>query len=41
MLLNRLIYATGTSGKETEIKNMLFKEMKKCIKNVKEDKLAT
>ncbi len=40
MLLNRLICATGTSGKETEIKNMLFKEMKKYVKDVKEDKFG-
>jgi len=40
MLLNRLICATGTSGKETEIKNILFKEMKKYVKDVKEDKFG-
>ncbi len=40
MLLNRLICATGTSGKETEIKTMLFKEIKKYVKDVKEDKFG-
>lgn len=40
MLLNRLICATGTSGKETEIKTLLLKEMKKYVKDVKEDKFG-
>lgn len=40
MLLNRLICATGTSGKENEIRNMIFKEIKKYVKDVKEDKFG-
>lgn len=40
MLLNRLVCATGTSGKEDEIKTIIFKEIKKYVKDVKEDKFG-
>jgi len=40
MLLNRLVSASGTSGREHEIRNIIFKEMKKYIKNVKKDRFG-
>jgi len=38
MLLNRLICATGTSGKEKEVRSIIFREMKKYVPEIKEDK---
>lgn len=40
MLLNRLITASGTSGKEDEIKTLLLKEIRKYVNDVKEDKFG-
>lgn len=40
MLLNRLIVATGTSGREQEVRSIIFKEMNKYTKDVKLDKFG-
>lgn len=40
MLLNRLIGASGTSGKEQEVREIILKEMKKYVKDVKKDKFG-
>ena len=40
MLLNRLVSASGTSGRESEVRSIILKEMKKYIRNVKADKFG-
>jgi len=40
MLLNRLIVASGTSGREQEVRAIILSEMKKYVKNVKRDKFG-
>jgi len=40
MLLNRLITASGVSGKENEIRSIIIKEMRKYVKSVKEDRFG-
>lgn len=40
MLLNRLMGATGTSGKEQEVRTLILKEMKNHVKDVKQDKFG-
>ena len=40
MLLNRLIVAAGTSGREKEVREIVLKEMRKYVKDVKMDKFG-
>lgn len=40
MLLNRLVSASGTSGREREVKGIILEEMKKHFKDVKPDKFG-